>query len=86
MRFPQTTPIDVAIKSLDCSQSSRGMEDLQNKEADRNWHRFGVGLGGFDAFVSIRSQRNLEKCNSVFEKYCSYLRIGERMTFYAFWS
>ena len=60
MRFPQTTPIDVAIKSLDCSQSSRGMEDLQNKEADRNWHRFGADLGGFDTFVSKSSQKNLE--------------------------
>uniref|UniRef100_A0A2N9J3Q3 Uncharacterized protein n=1 Tax=Fagus sylvatica TaxID=28930 RepID=A0A2N9J3Q3_FAGSY len=43
---------DVAVKSVDCSQSSLGMEDLQDKEADRKWHRFGAGLGGSDAFVS----------------------------------
>uniref|UniRef100_A0A2N9HGK3 Uncharacterized protein n=1 Tax=Fagus sylvatica TaxID=28930 RepID=A0A2N9HGK3_FAGSY len=44
---------DVAVKSVDCSQSSLGMEDLQDKEADRKWHRFGAGLGGSDAFVRI---------------------------------
>ena len=44
--------IDVAVKSVDCNQSSLGMEDLQDKEADRKWHRFGAGLGGSDAFVS----------------------------------
>ena len=60
MRFPQTVPTDVVVKSVDCSQSSQGMEYLQNREADRNWHRFGVGLGGSDAFVSISSQRKLE--------------------------
>ena len=51
---------DVAVKSVDCSQSSQGMEDLQDKEADRKWHRFGAGLGGSDAFVSISSQRKLQ--------------------------
>ena len=59
-RFPQTAPTDVAVKSVDCSQSSLGMEDLQDKEADRKWHRFGVGLGGSDAFVSVSLQRKLE--------------------------
>ena len=44
--------LDVAVKSVDCSQSSLGMEDLQDKEGDRKWHRFGAGLGGSDAFVS----------------------------------
>ena len=48
------------MKSVDCSQSSQGMEDLQDKEADRKWHRFGVGLGGSDAFVSVSLQRKLE--------------------------
>ena len=46
------TITDVAVKSVDCSQSSLGMEDLQDKEGDRKWHRFGVDLGGSDAFVS----------------------------------
>ena len=59
-RFPQTAPTDVAVKSVDCSQSSLGMEDLQDKESDRKWHRFGAGLGGSDAFVSISLQRKLE--------------------------
>ena len=36
------------------------MEDLQNREADWNWHQFRAGLGGSDAFVSISSQRKLE--------------------------
>ena len=45
---------------MDYSQSSQGMEDLQDKEADRKWHRFGAGLGGFDAFVSVSLQRKLE--------------------------
>ena len=27
--------IDVAVESVDCSQSSQGMEDLQDREADR---------------------------------------------------
>uniref|UniRef100_A0A2N9F372 Transposase (putative) gypsy type domain-containing protein n=1 Tax=Fagus sylvatica TaxID=28930 RepID=A0A2N9F372_FAGSY len=44
---------DVAVKSVDCSQSSLEMEDLQDKESDRKWHRFGAGLGGSDAFVRI---------------------------------
>ena len=52
---------DVVVKSVDCSQSSREMEDLQNREADRNWHWFRVGLGGSDAFVSLSSQRNLDR-------------------------
>ena len=44
--------LDVAVKSVYCSQSSLGMEDLQDKEGDRKWHRFRAGLGGSDAFVS----------------------------------
>ena len=60
-RFPQTAPTDVAVKSVDCSQSSLGMEDLQDKEGDRKWHRFGAGLGGSDAFVSTSLQRKLER-------------------------
>ena len=32
----------------------------KNKEVDRNWHRFGVGQGAFDAFVNMDSQKNLE--------------------------
>ena len=52
---------DVAVKSVDCSQSSLGMEDLQDKEGDRKWHRFGVDLGGSDAFVSTSLQRKLER-------------------------
>ena len=44
---------DVTVKSVDCSQSSQGMEDLQDREADRKWHRFRAGLGGSDAFVSV---------------------------------
>jgi hypothetical protein len=28
-RFPRTTPTDVAVKSVDGSQSSRELEDLQ---------------------------------------------------------
>ncbi len=51
---------DVAVKSVDCSQSSQGMEDLQDKEADRKWHQFGASLGGSDAFVSVSLQRKLE--------------------------
>jgi hypothetical protein len=56
----------------------------KSKESDRSWHRFGAGLGGSDAFVSISSQKNLERVISVLEKYCSYLRLGEIMAFYAF--
>ena len=59
-RCPQTTPTDVAVKLMDCSQSSHGMEDLQDKETDQKWHRFGAGLGGSDAFVSLSLQRKLE--------------------------
>jgi hypothetical protein len=51
-RFPQTAPTDVAVKSVDGSQSSRELEDLQKGRTDRTWHRFGAGLGGSDAFVS----------------------------------
>ena len=60
-RFPQTAPTDVTVKSVDCSQSSLGMEDLQDKEGDRKWHRFRAGLGGSDAFVSTSLQRKLER-------------------------
>ena len=59
-RFSQTAPTDVAVKSVDCSQSSLGLEDLQDKEGDRKWHRFGAGLGGSDAFVSTSLQGKLE--------------------------
>jgi hypothetical protein len=62
------------------------MEDLQDREADRKWHRFGAGLGGFDAFVSVSFAEKTREFNSVLEMYCSYLRRGERMVFYAFWS
>jgi hypothetical protein len=51
-RFPQTAPTDVAVKSVDGSQSSRELEDLQKGRTDRTWHRFGAGLGGSNAFVS----------------------------------
>ena len=61
-RFPQTAPTDVAVKSVDSSQSSRELEDLQKGRTDRTWHRFGVGLGGSDAFVS----RSLFGLNSLF--------------------
>ena len=61
-RFPQTAPTDVAVKSVDGSQSSRKLEDLQKGITDWTWHRFGAGLGGFDAFVS----RNLFCLNSLF--------------------
>jgi hypothetical protein len=54
-RFPQTAPTDVAVKSVDGSQSSRELEDLQKGRSDRTWHRFGAGLGGSDAFVSRSS-------------------------------
>ena len=50
--FPQTVPTDVAVKSVDGSQSSRELEDLQKGRTDQTWHRFGAGLGGSDAFVS----------------------------------
>ena len=61
-RFPQTAPTDVAVKSVDGSQSNRELEDLQKGITDRTWHRFGAGLGGSDAFVS----RNLFGLNSLF--------------------
>ena len=51
-RFPQTAPSDVAVKSVDGSQSSRKLEDLQKGRTDWTWHRFGAGLGGSNAFVS----------------------------------
>ena len=44
--------IDVAVKSVDGSQSNRELEDLQKGIIDRTWHRFGAGLGSSDAFVS----------------------------------
>jgi hypothetical protein len=34
-RFPQTAPTDVAVKSVDGSQSSRELEDLQKGRTDR---------------------------------------------------
>jgi hypothetical protein len=43
---------DAAVKSVDDSQSSHELEDLQKGRTDRTWHRFGAGLGGSDAFVS----------------------------------
>ena len=61
-RFPQTAPTDVAVKSVDSSQSSRELEDLQKGITDRTWHRFGAGLGSSDAFVS----RNPPGFNSLF--------------------
>ena len=61
-RFPQTAPTDVALKSVDGSQSSRELEDLQKGRTDQTWHRFGAGLGGSDAFVS----RSLFCLNSLF--------------------
>ena len=77
---------DVAVKSVDCSQSRQGMEDLQDREADRKWHRFRASLGGSDAFVSVSFAEKIWEFNSILEMYCSYLRRGERMAFYAFWS
>ena len=44
--------IDVAVKSVDGSQSSRELEDLQKGRTDQTWHRFGADLGGSNAFVS----------------------------------
>ena len=44
--------VDVAVKSVDGSQSSRELEDLQKGITDQTWHRFGAGLGSSDAFVS----------------------------------
>ena len=61
-RFPQTAPTDVAVKSVDGSQSSRELEDLQKGRTDQTWHRFGAGLGGSDAFVS----RSIFDLNSFF--------------------
>ena len=78
--------VDVAVKSVDCSQSSLGMEDLQDKESGRKWHRFGAGLGGSDAFVSVHFAEKTREFYSVIKMYCSYLRRGERMAFYAFCS
>ena len=60
------------------------MEDLQDKKADRKRHRFGAGLGGSDAFVSVSFAEKTREFNSVIEMYCSYLRRGERMAFYIF--
>jgi hypothetical protein len=80
-RFPQTAPTNVAVKSVDCNQSSQGMEDLQDKEADRKWHRFGAGLGGSDAFVSTSFAEKNRELNSVLKMYCLYLRRGERKGF-----
>ena len=37
-----------------------GWKTYKNKEVDRNWHWFGAGQGGSDAFVSMDSQKNLE--------------------------
>ena len=37
-----------------------GWKTCKSKEVDRNWHRFGADLGGFDTFVSKSSQKNLE--------------------------
>ena len=54
--------IDVAVKSVDGSQSSRELEDLQKGRTDQTWHRFGAGLGGSDSFVS----RSLFDLNSLF--------------------
>jgi hypothetical protein len=39
---------------------------------DRNWHRFGAGLGGSDAFVSRSLSEKLQIVICV-QKYCSYL-------------
>ncbi len=39
---------------------AEGWKTCKSKEVDRNWHQFGAGLGGSDAFVSINSQKNLE--------------------------
>ena len=61
-RFPQTAPTDVAVKSVDGSQSSRELENLQKGRTDRTWHRFGAGLGGSDTFVS----QSLFGLNSLF--------------------
>ena len=68
-RFPQTAPTDVAVKSVDYSQSSLGMEDLQDKEGDRKWHRFGAGLGGSDAFVSTNVPEETRELKSVLKLY-----------------
>ena len=78
--------IDVAVKSVDCSQSSLGMEDLQDKEVDRKWHRFMAGLGSSDAFVSTSSAEKTRELNFVLRVYCSYLRRGERKAFCIFCS
>uniref|UniRef100_A0A2N9FQK2 Transposase (putative) gypsy type domain-containing protein n=1 Tax=Fagus sylvatica TaxID=28930 RepID=A0A2N9FQK2_FAGSY len=72
---------NVAVKSVDCNQSSQGMEDLQDKEANRKWHWFGAVQGGSDAFVSTSFAEKTRELNSVLKMYCSYLRRGERKGF-----
>ena len=39
---------------------SEGWKTCKSKEVDQNWHRFGVGQRGSDAFISINSQKNLK--------------------------
>ena len=60
------------------------MKDLQDKESDRKWHRFGAGLEGSDAFVSTNVPEETRELKSVLKLYCSYLRRGERKAFYIF--
>jgi hypothetical protein len=57
---------DVAGKSVDGSQSSRELEDLQKGGSDRTWHRFGAGLGGSDSFVSRSFPEKCRESNLVF--------------------
>jgi hypothetical protein len=39
---------------------AKGWKTCKSKDVDQNWHRFGAGLGGSNAFVSISSQKNFE--------------------------
>jgi hypothetical protein len=77
---------DVAGKSVDNSQSSRELEDLQKGRSDRTWHWFGAGLGGSDAFVSQSILFKNSLCNFLYSNVLFIPEIGERMAFYPFWS
>jgi hypothetical protein len=49
----------------------------------------GTGLGlakGAPMPLSVLIPRKTLRVNFCIGKYCSYLRVGERMVFYAFWS
>ena len=58
-----------------------GWKTYKTKKLIEKGHRFGAGLGGSDAFVSISFAEKTRKLNSVLKMYCSYLRRGERKGF-----